>query len=289
MTTTPDILITGATGSTGRATANALTAHGVAFRSMSRKRSTAEFAVQADLDDADSVRAAIRGVRAAYLVTPSTDRAEAQQKQFIDLAAEAEVRHLVLLSQLGSTIDSPVRFLRYHAAVEQHALASGLEVTVLRPNLFMQGLFAVSSIVRSAQVLPAPIGDARVSLVDVRDIGDVAAHALTFPVPLGIQTLTGPESLTHSELAGHLSAATGREIRFADIPPAEFGEMLTGILPPWQVEGLLEDYAHYARGEAAEVSAAVPDLLGRPARRFSGFAHENAAAFRSDEDPRSHE
>jgi len=282
MTITPDILITGATGTTGRATGAALTARGIPFRPMSRRDSSAEFAVRADLDDTESVRAALRGVRAAYLVTPSTDRAEEQQKRFIDLAADAGIRHLVLLSQLGSVIDSPVRFLRYHAAVEQHAFASGLEVTALRPNLFMQGLFAVASIVQAARVLPAPVGGAPVSLVDVRDIGDIAAHALTSSAPLGIQTLTGPESLTHSEIAEHLSSATGHEIRFEDTPPAEFGKMLTGVLPPWQVEGLLEDYAHYARGEAAEISTAIPDLLGRPARSFAGFARENAAAFRSE-------
>lgn len=281
MTFAPDILVTGATGSTGHATASALTAQGIPFRPMSRKPSSAEFAVRADLDDANSVRAALSGVRAAYLVTPSTAQTEAQQKQFIDLAAEAEVEHVVLLSQIGSVIDSPVRFLRYHAAVEQHALSSGLQVTALRPNLFMQGLLALSGAVRSAQILPAPIGDARVSLVDVRDIGQMAAHALTSPVPLGIQTLTGPESLTHTELAAHLSSAVGHEIRFEDTPPAIFGEMLAEVLPPWQVEGLLEDYAHYARGEAAEVSPTVPDVLGHPARSFEAFANENATVFRS--------
>jgi len=280
MPTTPDILVTGATGSTGRATAEALAARGVTFRPMSRRPSSADFSVQADLDDPDAVRESLSGIRAAYLVTPSTERAEAQQKQFIDLAVEAGVRRIVLLSQLGSVIDSPVRFLRYHAAVEEHALASGLEVTALRPNLFMQGLFAVSSIVRSTGLLPAPIGDARVSLVDVRDIGEMAAHALISPVPLGVQTLTGPESLTHADVAGHLSSATGDDIRFDDIPPPKFGEMLTGVLPPWQVEGLLEDYAHYARGEAADVSPAIPDVLGRPARSFADFADEHAAAFR---------
>lgn len=228
MPTAPDILVTGATGSTGRATADALAAQGVSFRPMSRSASPNEFAVQADFDDVESLRAALRGVRAAYLVTPSTEHAEAQQKRFIDLAVEAGVRHLVLLSQLGS------------------------------------------------------VGDARVSLVDVRDIGEMASRALTASAPMGIQTLTGPEALTHSELAAHLSSATGHVIRFEDTPPAAFGEMLTGILPPWQVEGLLEDYAHYARGEAADISSAVPDALGRPARRFADFAAENAAAFGGD-------
>lgn len=280
MTDSPDILVTGATGSTGRAVADALTAMGAGFRPMSRRASSAEFAVQADLDDASGVRSALDGVRAAYLVTPSSERAEAQQKRFVDLAAAAGVRHLVLLSQLGSAADSPVRFLRYHAAVERHALDSGIGVTALRPNLFMQGLLAVSGAVRTTGTLPAPIGDARVSVIDVRDIGDVAALALTAAEPLGIRTLTGPEPLTHAELAAQLSEATGQEIRFDDVAPERFGEMLAGVLPPWQVEGLLEDYAHYARGEAAELSPAVPDLLARPARGFADFARERARAFR---------
>ncbi|MGO2111048.1 MAG: NmrA family NAD(P)-binding protein [Pseudoclavibacter sp.] len=279
MTTAPDILVTGATGSTGRAVTDALTAQGVAFRPMSRRASSADFAVQADLDDDADVRSALAGVRAAYLVTPSSERAEAQQKQFIDLAVEAGVQHLVLLSQLGSVADSPVRFLRYHAAVEEHAFASGIAVSALRPNLFMQGLLAVASVVRSTGALPAPIGDARVSLIDVRDIGDVAALALTAPEPLGIQTLTGPESLTHAELAAILATATGRRIRFDDVTPEHFRDMLTGALPHWQVEGLLEDYAHYARGEAGEISPVVPDLLARPARSFADFARDFASAF----------
>lgn len=282
MTDAPDILVTGATGSTGRAVADALTANGVAFRPLSRRASSADFAVRADLDDAASIRSALDGVRAAYLVTPSSERAEAQQKQFVDLAAAAGVRHLVLLSQLGSVADSPVRFLRYHAAVERHAFESGIGVTALRPNLFMQGLLAVAGAVRATGALPAPIGDARVSLVDVRDIGEVAALALTAAEPLGIQTLTGPESLTHAELAARLSEAAETDIRFDDVSPERFREMLTGLLPTWQVDGLLEDYAHYARGEAAEVSTAVPDLLGRPARRFADFARDHAGAFRGE-------
>jgi uncharacterized protein YbjT (DUF2867 family) len=280
MTIAPDILVAGATGSTGRATTQSLTARGVPFRPMSRRPPSAEFGVQADLDDARNVRTALEGVRAAYLVTPSTERAEAQQKQFIDLAIEAGVSHLVLLSQLGSAIDSPVRFLRYHAAVEQHALASGIGITALRPNLFMQGLLALAGSVQSTGTLPAPIGEARVSLVDVRDIGDVAALALTSPKPLGAVTLTGGEALTHIELAGHLSSAVGRRIHFEDVTPERFGEMLSGVLPPWQVEGLLEDYAHYARGEAAAISSVVPELLKHPARDFASFAREHAALFR---------
>lgn len=285
MTKAPEILIVGATGSTGRAVSDALAAEGIAYRAMSRDpaRVTSELAtpVRGDLDDAQSVREALAGVRATYLVTPSTEAAEEQQTRFIDEAVAAGVEHLVLLSQLGADIDSPVRFLRYHAAVENHAEQLGIGISALRPNLFMQGLLALADAVRHTGTLPAPIGSAPVSVIDVRDIGEVAAKSLAAPTPLGVRTLTGPESLTHEELADHLSTATGRRIRFEDVDPRQFADVLAQILPTWQIEGLLEDYAHYARGEATEVSSAVPDLLGRPARDFSSFAVEQAEVFRA--------
>ena len=43
-------------------------------------------------------------------------------------------------------------------------------------------------------------------------------------------------------------------IAFHDADPQEFARQLAGFMPPWQVEGLVEDYAHYRRGEAAAVT-----------------------------------
>jgi hypothetical protein len=63
------------------------------------------------------------------------------------------------------------------------------------------------------------------------------------------------------------------------VPPRAFAASLPGILPPWQVEGLLEDYAHYRRGEAASVSRAVAEVTGRTATDVRQFAHHCAAAF----------
>lgn len=283
MNSAPDILVVGATGATGRATGAALAKQGIHYRALSRDPSRVEggFAVPVagDLDDPDRIRDVLTGVRAAYLVTPSTAGAERQQTRFVELAADSGVRHIVLLSQLGARADSPVRFLRYHAAVEQFARDTGIGLTSLRPNLFMQGLLALADPIRRFGALGAPIGDAQVSLVDVRDIGEVAALALASAKPLGVQTLTGPEALTHAQLADELSTATGRDIRFDDVAPERFAEMLTGVIPPWQVDGLIEDYAHYARGEAAEISSAVPKLLDRPARNFREFAAHHSQNF----------
>jgi uncharacterized protein YbjT (DUF2867 family) len=127
----------------------------------------------------------------------------------------------------------------------------------------------------------APIGDARVSAVDVRDIAAVAAEALTDPRYLG-QTydLTGPEALTHSDIADALSRALDRPVTFTDVPPEAFAQPLVEYgMPQWQVDGLLEDYEHYRRGEAEAVSPAVPEVTGNPPRDIITFARDYASAF----------
>jgi uncharacterized protein YbjT (DUF2867 family) len=236
--------------------------------------------VVADFDDSAAVAAALAGVDRAYLVTPSSERAQAQQERFAELAAAAGVQHLVKLSQLAADDASPVRFLRYHAAVERRIRELGIGWTFLRPNLFLQGLLAMAGMSRAEGRFAAPIGDARVSAVDVRDIAAVAAEALTGPGHAGATyTITGPAAVTHAEIAAAIGAATGREIAFADVPPEAFAAYLRSVLPRWQVDGLLEDYAHYARGEAAAVLPTVREVTGREPRTLAQFAADHAAAF----------
>ena len=281
------ILVTGATGNTGRAIVDALARRGAPVRAMVRaeadraKLPAGVPAVVADFDDLASIAAALEGAGRAYLVTPSSERAEEQQRRFADLAAKAGLRHLVVLSQLASDEHSPVRFLRYHAAVEQHVRDLGVPYTFLRPNLFFQGLLAFAGTISSQGRFYAPIGDATISAIDVRDIADVAAVTLTEAGHEGATyTLTGPASITHTQIAAALTAALGRDVTFTDVPPEAFAGSLRGILPPWQVDGLLEDYAHYRRGEAASVSSAVAEITGRPPRDIQQFARDYAPAFK---------
>jgi len=283
---TGPILVTGATGNTGRAIVDALIERGAHVRAMVRteadrsKLPDGVEAVVADFGQTASIAAALDGAQRAYLVTPSSQQAEEQQKRFADLAAKAGTRHLVVLSQLGSRDDSPVRFLRYHAAVEQHIRDLGVGFTFLRPNLYFQGLLTFAGSISAQSVFYAPIGDAAVSAVDVRDIAAVAAVALTQAGHEGATyTLTGPEAITHSQIAAAVTAAVGRTVRFIDVPPEAFADSIRELLPPWQVDGLLEDYAHYRRGEAAAVSPAVAQITGTAARSIEQFARDYAAAF----------
>ena len=121
------ILVTGATGNTGSAVRSLLEHRGARVRALVRRNPDKEVGhlsteiVVGDFDDAASLNRALAGVTRAYLVTPSSPEAEGQQIRFAELAAAAGVRHLVKLSQFAADEASPVRFLRYHAAVEKQS------------------------------------------------------------------------------------------------------------------------------------------------------------------------
>jgi uncharacterized protein YbjT (DUF2867 family) len=282
------ILVTGATGNTGSTLLQQLEMRGAQVRAMvrgqpdgARLRDTSATIVSGNFDDQRSLEAALRGVTAAYLITPSSPDAAAQQVRFAELAAAAGVRHLVKLSQFAADEASPVRFLRYHAAVERRIRELGIGFTFLRPNLYFQGLLAFQWMIAKEGRFVAPIGDARVSAVDVRDIAAVAAVVLTERSHEGkTYTITGPAAVTHTEMASAIAEAMGRHVAFINVPPGAFaGALRAAGVTPWQVDGLIEDYAHYARGEATAISPHVRQVTGVEPHDFGTFARDYARAF----------
>ncbi|RYG70699.1 SDR family oxidoreductase [bacterium] len=281
-------LVTGANGSNGKELIELFVAQQVPVRAMVRSRAKAKEIelpgveiVEGDFDKPETLRAALAGVKSAFLLTPSSERAQQQQIGFVALAKESGVRRIVNLSQLHAAADSPNRFLRYHAAVEAAIKAAGLEYTFLRPNLFMQALLNFKSTIAEKGEFYGAAGEGRVSIVDVRDIVEIAFAALTQPGHVGKHyDITGPEALTHAEMAAQLSEALGRSIRYVDVPGAALKEMVLGVgFPLWQADGLVEEYALYSEGEAAEVGSGVSEALGREARSFKDFARDYAGAF----------
>jgi uncharacterized protein YbjT (DUF2867 family) len=282
------ILVTGATGSNGKEILKLLSAKNVQVRIMVRDLNRAKDIaapnveiVEGDFDRPETLLAALSGVEQTFLVAPSSNRVEMQQLVFVDAAKQNGVKQIVYLSQFDTKADSPVRFLRYHAAVEAAIQASGMAYTFLRPNLFMQGLLNFRSMIATENAFYAAAGDAKVSAVDVRDIAEVAVATLTQSGHEGkIYNLTGSQALTHAEMAGYLSAALARQISFVDIPPESMHEFLLGAkFPLWQADGLLEEYAHYRRNEAAMIGSGVKDAIGKEPRSFERFAHDYALMF----------
>lgn len=276
------ILVVGASGTVGSALLPALTARGAQVRAMTRdpqQRFDGIETVVGDLRAPESLSAVLDDVRTVFLNSPSTEDAAELQMRFAEMAAHRGVDRIVLLSQYGANVHSPVRFLRWHAEVEAHLRTLAPALTVLRPNLYLQSLLGFAGTI-SAGMLPAPAGDAAVSAIDTRDVAAAAAVVLTDPGHEGhTLTLTGPRAITHGEIAAALSAAVEAPIAYQDVSAEAFAAALAGLLPAWQIEGLVEDYAHYARGEAAEVTTVVADLTGRRARDVTDFARDHAAAF----------
>lgn len=282
------LLVTGATGSNGTEIVKRLAAQNVPVRAMVRNRDRASAIalpnvdiVEADFDRPETLLSALVNVDRAFLLTNSTEHAEAQQLAFVDAAHQSGVNHIVKLSQFAADAQSPVRFLRYHAVVEAAIQALGMAYTFLRPNLFMQGLLNFRSAIASQNAFYAAINGAKVSVVDVRDIADSAVAALTEAGHEGkVYNLTGPQPLTHAEMAEQLSVALDRQIEFIDIPPEAMRDQLLSIgMPDWQADGLLEDYAHYRRNEAAAVLSGVQEATGQEPYSFQAFARDYAKMF----------
>ena len=81
-------------------------------------------------------------------------------------------------------------------------------------------------------------------------------------------------------MAEKLSRALNRQIQYVDVPPEVMREaLLNAGLPTWQADGLIEDYAHYRRDEAAAIEEGVQDATAKPPHTFDDFARDYASVF----------
>lgn len=283
------ILLTGATGTVGTQLAITLNALHIPFRALVRNKQNntllqslpyAEI-VTGDMENEDSLTPALQGIEKAFLLTNSSERAEQLQLNFVHTAHKAGLQHIVKLSQLAADERSPVRFLRYHARVENRIKELGFTYTFLRPNLYMQGFTALKNYIKQDGKFYAAVGNAGISVVDVRDIAAVAARALTEAGHEDkIYNITGDQTLTHYQLADIFTAGLGKKATFIDVSPEQMkGALQAAGFPGWQLDGLIEDYAHYARGEAAAVYTTVKEITGVPAIGFAQFVTDHKELF----------
>jgi uncharacterized protein YbjT (DUF2867 family) len=278
------IVLTGATGTVGRATAAALQAAGVPFRVAARTPLKAEAlglpAVELDWDRPATLEAAFAGADKLFLLTPVTE----QQADYVTRAAAAAkragVQHIVRLSAIGAEIEPGIALMRGHRAGERAIEATGLGWTMLRPNSFAQNFvnyYGLDPHKNAPVYLPHGRGGA--SWIDARDVGEVAARVLSEPGHQGkAYTLTGGEAVSTADAITLLGEALGREYEYVDVPEHAAREaMRTHGAPPWIVDALAELNAWIKEGRTNDVSPAVQQLLGRPPRTFRSYAEDLAA------------
>ncbi len=155
--------------------------------------------------------------------------------------------------------------------------------THLRPNAFMQNF--INHHLSSMRVLGLfhdPVGEGRVSYVDVGDIAAVAARVLIEPGHENrVYTLTGPEALSSHEVASRFSRAAGREIRCVEVSVDAARDAMFGFgLPVAVVDAVAEWYRLMRDGKLAGLTPTVQEITGRPPRGFSDYASEQGGAFR---------
>ena len=81
-------------------------------------------------------------------------------------------------------------------------------------------------------------------------------------------------------MASALSKALGWPVAFIDVPADAFaGALKAAGVPSWRVDGLVEDHADHARGEAEAISPHVREVTGVDPRDVARFAEDYASAF----------
>lgn len=273
------VLVTGATGNTGSLIVKQLRERGVAVRALARDevraaalRQEGAEVVLGDLDVPSSVAAAVDGVDKIYLVTWNGPTAEQQRKNVVDAARRAGAAHIVVGGALGpksritDQIDAANGFLKQ----------SGLPWTILQPTFFMQNLLAAREPIAQGG-LYWDLGEGRLPAIDVRDIADVAVAVLLGNGHEGrTYNLTGPATISFSDMAAVLSRELGHPVNYTPVPTEAAKQFLMSLgFPEWIADGFGELMAGFAANWAASKTTTNVEILsGHPARSFEQFVRD---------------
>jgi uncharacterized protein YbjT (DUF2867 family) len=238
-------------------------------------------AVTGDLADEGSLVTAMDGVEKVFLLSSPHSQAVSWHRNAIDAARRTQVQLLVRSSILGADRESPAEFVNAHTRCDRYLEDSGLPHAIVRPNLFLQNIpeSTIPSVDASGSFY-VDAGEARISMVDTRDVAAVAAVILTQPGHVGANyDVTGPEALSYADVAAKLTNATGRRITYVAAPDDAVRQALLGAgLSEWFATALVGLYQDYRRsgtdGYAAQVTDTVERLTGRPPRSLDNLLGE---------------
>jgi uncharacterized protein YbjT (DUF2867 family) len=286
------ILVTGATGTIGSLIVQRLTDAGVDVKALVRHRGKLSFPasvteVVGDLTDVSSLRAALSSVRTLFLLNAVTPDEVTQALIALNLAREAGIERVVYLSVIHADKYTNVPHFTSKHMVERMIETLDIPATILRPAYFMQNERMVQQVIQNYGVYPMPIGSVGVSMVDTRDIADVAVAELLrrdrAPTPLPRVTLdvVGPDALTGASAANIWRSALGREVIYAGDDVAAFEAQMASFGPAWLAYDMRLMMAGIQKlgmsGEADAVDR-LQAILGRPLRTYVDFVTEATSA-----------
>ncbi|HEY3581067.1 MAG TPA: SDR family oxidoreductase [Pyrinomonadaceae bacterium] len=283
------ILVLGGTSRVGRETVKLLAASGrQKVRVLVRDRAKAAAfsgagveVVTGEMTDPASLAQALRNVERVFTIPPNVrDQAEMESRIY-HAAQRAGVSHIVKLSTVKAALSSPCYFFQQHALAEQSLKDSDVAFTILRCNSFMQNLLWFAAEIKTKSSFSLPMGTAKTAPLDIRDVAAVASAILhKGEAHYGTTyNISGPEKLSFAKIAQILSAATGKQVEYRDIDPAEFLQMLLRTeIPAWYAEAVTASWSVARAGEPI-VTSVVAELTKKPPLTFAQFARDYAEQF----------
>ena len=283
------ILVVGGTGTVGSEVVRQLMGRGEQVHVLTRSPEHASRlpkgvkGVIGDLLD-PSTLGVFNGMEAVFLLNPVSTTETFEGIIGVNGARDGGAKRIVYLSVHNLDRAPHLPHFGGKIAVEAAVMKSGMEWTILRPNNFYQNDIWFKDVMLQHGVYPQPIGNAGVSRVDVRDIGEVAVAALTTGGhDKKIYNLVGPEVVTGESTAADWSRAFGKPIRYAGDDLDAWEAQNREYLP----SSMLYDFKHmYAFFQKEGLKATPADLaqltsvLGHPPRSFAAYASEMAAAWK---------
>jgi (4-alkanoyl-5-oxo-2,5-dihydrofuran-3-yl)methyl phosphate reductase len=277
------ILVTGATGNIGKELVPQLLAKGEVLRVVTRdaaKVAALDPKVErtiGDLRDDATVKRAVAGVDAVFLVGIIADASQTADRALIAESARAGVHRIVKISSrsTGRGIG------QVHFEQEELIRKSTVAWTFLRCGMFMSNTLGWASTIAAQGAVFSPFGQGKMGMIAPRDIAAVATLALTNSRHQGeTYELYGAELLTAGEQVEILSRVLGRSIKLIDISPEAAGERLRAAgRPDMLVDGLVALWTMVRAGQVAFLNHEVARLTGRPAQSFEAFCEQHKAAF----------
>ncbi|MBO6561783.1 MAG: NAD(P)H-binding protein [Nisaea sp.] len=262
------IVVLGGTGKTGSRVVKGLIEKGRPVRVGSRA-ATPPF----DWNDPETWGPAVAGASAVYITFHpdlAVPGAVSAIRDFAAVALAAGAKRMVLLSGRGEPEAEEA---------EQALIGSGADWTIIRASWFLQNFsetFLLDAI-KAGEVL-LPVGPVKEPFVDVEDIAAIAVAALTEEGHSGrLYEVTGPELLSFEEAVAAISAAAGRTIRFRQIAPESYAEMLRDAgVSDAEISLLLYLFTTVLDGRNAYLSGGIREALGRGPGSFADYVSRTA-------------
>jgi NAD(P)H dehydrogenase (quinone) len=289
----PALLVTGAAGRTGGYAAKLLLERGHRVRALvhsfddraAKLRDSGAEVIVGDLQDIDTVREAVDGIRAAYFVYPISPGLLEATATFAQAAEEARVTAIVNMSQISARRGAASDAARIHWLGERILDWSPVAATHLRPTYFAEWftIFGAKGI-REEGVLRLPFGDGRHAPITAEDQGRVIAAILENPDQHAGQVypLFGAVEMNHYQIADAISEALGRPVRYepADIPTWIEGIKAQGF-PEFLRQHLSNVAVDYQNGIFAGNNDLVERIGGKKPTTVQEFITDHLAAFTS--------